>query len=139
MDMIEWITKWLGDDNHVIYGMVLWLMVAMTIDFVLGFVLAKFKEEIDFSSFKAKIGIIVKLVELVLVVYFIPVAVKFGEVGLTMYSIMLTGLILSELYSILGHIQLVDDDNNWIDVVKKFLDGTLNKRSDNNDSNSNNR
>lgn len=74
--MIEYITTWLADDNHMIYGLILWLMVAMIIDFVLGFTIAKFDKEIDFSSFKAKAGIIVKVAEMILVVYFIPVAVK---------------------------------------------------------------
>lgn len=127
--MIEYISTWLADDNHMIYGLILWLMVAMIIDFVLGFTIAKFDKEIDFSSFKAKTGIIVKVAEMILVVYFIPVAVKFGAVGITMYVTMLVGLILSEIYSILGHISTIDD-NNWTDYVKKFLDGTLNRKDD---------
>lgn len=131
--MIEYITTWLTDDNHIIYGLILWLMVAMIIDFVLGFTIAKFDKEIVFSSFKAKAGIIVKVAEMILVVYFIPVAVKFGAVGITMYVTMLVGLILSEIYSILAHISSIDDNNNWTDYIKKFLDGTLNRKDDNND------
>lgn len=127
--MIEHITTWLADDSHMIYALILWLMVAMIIDFVLGFTIAKFDKEIDFSSFKAKAGIIVKVTEMILVVYFIPVAVKFGAVGITMYVTMLVGLILSEIYSILGHISSIDD-NNWTDYIKKFLDGTLNRKDD---------
>lgn len=127
--MIDYITTWLTDDNHVIYGLILWLMVAMIIDFVLGFTIANFDKEIDFSSFKAKAGIIVKVTEMILVVYFIPVAVKFGAVGITMYVTMLVGLILSEIYSILAHISSIDD-NNWTDYIKKFLDGTLNRKDD---------
>lgn len=128
--MIEHITTWLADDNHMIYGLILWLMVAMIIDFVLGFTIAKFDKEIDFSSFKAKAGIIVKVAEMILVVYFIPVAVKFGAVGITMYVTMLVGLILTEIYSILGHISTIDDNKNWTDYIKKFLDGTLNRKDD---------
>lgn len=128
--MIEYITTWLADDNHMIYGLILWLMVAMIIDFVLGFTIAKFDKEIYFSSFKAKAGIIVKVAEMILVVYFIPVAVKFGAVGMTMYVTMLVGLILSEIYSILAHISTIDDNNNWTDYIKKFLDGTLNRKDD---------
>ncbi|HDL2610034.1 TPA: phage holin family protein [Enterococcus faecium] len=128
--MIEYITSWLTDDNHMIYGLILWLMVAMIIDFVLGFTIAKFDKEIDFSSFKAKAGIIVKVAEMILVVYFIPVSVKFGAVGITMYVTMLVGLILSEIYSILGHISTIDDNNNWTAYVKKFLDGTINRKDD---------
>ncbi|HIF1433142.1 TPA: phage holin family protein [Enterococcus faecium] len=128
--MIEYITTWLADDNHMIYGLILWIMVAMIIDFVLGFTIAKFDKEIDFSSFKAKAGIIVKVAEMILVVYFIPVALKFGAVGITMYVTMLVGLILSEIYSILCHISTIDDKNNWTDYIKKFLDGTLNRKDD---------
>ncbi|MBH1277623.1 phage holin family protein [Enterococcus faecium] len=128
--MIEHITTWLADDDHMIYGLILWLMVAMIIDFVLGFTIAKFDKEIDFSSFKAKAGILVKVAEMILVVYFIPVAVKFGAVGITMYVTMLVGLILSEIYSILGHISTIDDNSNWTDYIKKFLDGTLNRKDD---------
>lgn len=128
--MIEHITSWLADDNHVIYGLILWLMIAMIIDFVLGFTIAKFDKEIDFSSFKAKAGIIVKVAEMILVVYFIPVAVKFGAVGITMYVTMLVGLILSEIYSILAHISTIDDNKHWTDYIKKFLDGTLNRKDD---------
>lgn len=127
--MIEYITTWLTDDEHMIYSLILWLMLAMIIDFVLGFTIAKFDKEIEFSSFKVKAGVIVKVTEMILVVYFIPVAVKFGAVGITMYVTMLVGLILSEIYSILGHISDIDD-NNWIDYVKKFLDGTLNRKDD---------
>ena len=128
--MIEYITTWLADDEHMIYGLILWLMFAMSIDFVLGFTIAKFDKEIDFSSFKAKAGIIVKVAEMILVVYFIPVAVKFGAVGMTMYVTMLVGLILSEIYSILGHISTIDDNNNWTDYIKNFLYGTLNRKDD---------
>lgn len=128
--MIEHITSWLADDNHMIYGLILWLMIAMIIDFVLGFTIAKFDKEIDFSSFKAKAGIIVKVAEMILVVYFIPVAVKFGAVGITMYVTMLVGLILSEIYSILAHISTIDDNKHWTDYIKKFLDGTLNRKDD---------
>lgn len=128
--MIEYITKWLADDNHMVYGLILWLMIAMIIDFVLGFTIAKFDNKIDFTSSKARAGIIVKVAEMILVVYFIPVAAKFGAVGITMYVTMLVGLILSEIYSILGHISTIDDNNNWTDYVKKFLDGTLNRKDD---------
>lgn len=128
--MIEYITSWLADDNHMIYGLILWLMVAMIIDFVLGFTISKFDKEIEFNSFKAKAGIIVKVAEMILVVYFIPVAVKFGAVGITMYVTMLVGLILSEIYSILGHISDINDNNNWTDYVKKFLGGTLDRKED---------
>lgn len=128
--MIEYITSWLADDNHIIYGLILWLMVAMIIDFVLGFTISKFDKEIEFNSFKAKAGIIVKVAEMILVVYFIPVAVKFGAVGITMYVTMLVGLILSEIYSILGHISDINDNNNWTDYVKKFLGGTLDRKED---------
>lgn len=128
--MIEYITSWLADDNHMIYGLILWLMVAMIIDFVLGFTISKFDKKIEFNSFKAKAGIIVKVSEMILVVYFIPVAVKFGAVGITMYVTMMVGLILSEIYSILGHISDINDNNNWTDYVKKFLDGTLDRKED---------
>lgn len=128
--MIEYITTWLADDNHMVYGLILWLMIAMIIDFVLGFTIAKFDNKIDFTSSKARAGIIVKVAEMILVVYFIPVAAKFGAVGITMYVTMLVGLILSEIYSILGHISTIDDNDNWTDYVKKFLDGTLNRKDD---------
>lgn len=138
--MFEFLQNWLSNTEHLIYGLVIWLMVGMILDFALGVVIAKARTNVEFSSFKMKIGIIVKLAEILIVVYFIPIGVKFGDTGITLLTIMLTGLLLSEIYSILGHIRVVDDNTGWLTYVEDFLKGTLgkDKGDDNDNSNSGN-
>ena len=113
------------DDSKIIYILTL-LMILMMVDFVMGVLIAKFDKDITFSSFKMKIGILMKIVEILLAIIAIPFALLF-DVGLQLLYVLYIGLCGSELYSIFGHMKIVDDGDKGIDLLKKFFNGLFKK------------
>ena len=113
------------DDSKIIYILTL-LMVLMMVDFVMGVVIARLDKDIQFSSFKMKIGILIKIVEILLAIIAIPFALLF-DVGLQLLYVLYVGLCGSELYSIFGHMKIVDDGDKGIDLLEKFFNGLFRK------------
>lgn len=113
------------DDSKIIYILTL-LMVLMMVDFVMGVVIARLDKDIQFSSFKMKIGILIKIVEILLAIIAIPFALLF-DVGLQLLYVLYVGLCGSELYSIFGHMKIVDDGDKGIDLLEKFFNGLFKK------------
>jgi len=118
-------TLLLTDDSKIIYILTL-LMVLMMVDFIMGVLIAKFDKDITFSSFKMKMGILIKIVEILLAIIAIPFALLF-DVGLQLLYVLYIGLCGSELYSIFGHMKLVDDGDKGIDLLEKFFNGLFKK------------
>ena len=126
LDMITYLQALLStDDSKIIYILTL-LMILMMVDFVMGVLIAKFDKDITFSSFKMKIGILMKIVEILLAIIAIPFALLF-DVGLQLLYVLYIGLCGSELYSIFGHMKIVDDGDKGIDLLKKFFNGLFKK------------
>jgi len=113
------------DDSKIIYILTL-LMVLMMVDFVMGVVIARLDKDIQFSSFKMKIGILIKIVEILLAIIAIPFALLF-DVGLQLLYVLYVGLCGSELYSIFGHMKIVYDGDKGIDLLEKFFNGLFRK------------
>jgi toxin secretion/phage lysis holin len=125
MDMFHYMQKWLENDNtKVIYFLVL-ILIANMIDFLLGWINAKFNDKVDFSSSKAIYGIARKMVIFILCVFFIPVSLLVPyPVGIGALYVLFTGYLLSEINSILSHLKISDDDKStdkFIDFVTKIF------------------
>lgn len=124
--MINYLQSLLAtEDTKIIYILSL-LMILMIIDFIMGVVIARVDSKIKFSSFKMKIGILLKIVEILLAIIAIPFALLF-DVGLQLLYVLYIGLCGSELYSIFGHMKLVDDDDKGIDLLESFFKGLFKK------------
>lgn len=112
-------------DGKILYILTL-LMLLMIIDFIMGVCIARFDTKVKFSSFKMKIGILVKIVEVLLAIIAIPFVLLF-DMGLELLYVLYIGLCASEIYSILGHIKIVDDDNKGINLMDLFFKKLMNK------------
>ena len=116
-------------DGKILYILTL-LMVLMIIDFIMGVCIARFDPKVKFSSFKMKIGILVKIVEVLLAIIAIPFVLLF-DMGLELLYVLYIGLCASEIYSILGHVKIVDDDNKGINLLELFFKKLSNKGDNN--------
>jgi toxin secretion/phage lysis holin len=125
MDMFTWLQSWLErDDSKVIYLLSL-ILIANMIDFLLGWINAKFNGKVRFSSSKAIYGIARKLIMFILLVFFIPVSLLVPyPVGIGALYVLFFGYLFSEINSILSHLKLSEDDkstDHFIDFVKKIF------------------
>lgn len=123
--MIEWLEKWLqADDTKLIYVLIA-ILIATMIDFILGWCNAKFNKDVQFSSTVANFGIIKKIIYFILLVFFIPVALIFGHtVAIPALYILYLGYLMSELTSILNHLNIGSDDKQgkmFADFIKNLF------------------
>lgn len=128
MEMISWLRLWLEtDDTKLIYLLAL-IVIANIIDFTLGWVNARFNDEVDFASSKAIFGIARKMSLLIISVYFIPVALLVPEpIGISALFVLYTGYLLSEINSILNHLKVTDDDRTN-DMFADFVISIFNRK-----------
>ena len=125
MDMFHYMQKWLENDNtKVIYFLVL-ILCANMIDFVIGWINAKFNPKVPFSSSKAIYGIARKMVMFILCVFFVPISLLVPyPIGIASLYVLFTGYLLSEINSILSHLKMSDDDkstDHFSDFIKKLF------------------
>ena len=126
MQMIEFLRCYLESDNTKLIYFLALILGASIMDFVVGWVNAKFNPKVKFSSSKAIIGISRKLLLFALLVYSIPVALLMPKpLGISALYVMYTGYLASEINSILHHFKLADDDkivDPFIDFFKSFFE-----------------
>jgi toxin secretion/phage lysis holin len=125
MDMFQFMQRWLENDNtKVIYFLVL-ILIANMIDFLLGWINAKFNQKVSFSSSRAIYGIARKMVMFILCVFFVPVSMLVPyPVGIAALYVLFTGYLLSEINSILSHLKLSEDDKStdkFSEFIKKLF------------------
>ena len=109
--MINWLGQWLEKDDTKIMYLLALILVANILDFVIGWINAKFNKNIQFSSGKAIFGIARKMVLFIVLVYFIPVAMLIPQpLGISALYVLFIGYLVSEINSILAHFRLAEDD-----------------------------
>lgn len=119
LDMFSWLQVWLENDNSKVVYLLALILIANIIDFLLGWLNAKFNSKVKFSSSKAIYGIARKLILFILLVFFIPVSLLVPyPIGIGALYVLFIGYLLSEINSILSHLKLSDDDKS----VDKFAD-----------------
>lgn len=123
--MIDFLEHALENDNTKVVYVLTLLLVLLVFDFVIGAVMAKLNQDIEFTSFKMKIGIVTKLAEFIFAVVALPLAILVDG-GIEMLWVMYIGLCMAEGYSILGHIGVVDDGKG-VELMSIFM-GNLNKK-----------
>ena len=131
MEMINWLQYWLETDNTKIIYVLTLILVASILDFLMGWINAKFNKKVDFSSTVALFGIAKKIVYFMLLVLFIPIALLVPEpVGIAALYVLYLGYLLSELQSVLSHLNLANDDKHnqsFLDFINKILGNKGNK------------
>lgn len=126
--MISWLSNFLyTDDTKLIYLLTL-IAIANILDFTVGWVNAKFNKSVVFSSSKAIFGIARKMILIIIMVYFIPVALIIPEpIGITSLYVLFTGYLFSEINSLLSHLKMSDDDKST-DKFIDFINEIFNKK-----------
>jgi len=103
------------------------ILIANVIDFLMGWVNAKFNENVSFSSSKAIYGIARKMVMFIILVYFVPVSVLVpSPIGIGALYVLFVGYLASEINSILSHLRMSEDDKQtdlFIDFATKIFKG----------------
>lgn len=119
MEMIDWLQRWLESDNTKVVYLLAVILSASILDFLMGWINAKFNKEVQFSSTMALFGIAKKIVYFMLLVLFIPIALLVpAPIGVAALYVLYTGYLLSELQSVLSHLNLASDDKQ----NQSFLD-----------------
>jgi len=125
--MIDWLSQWLLNDNTKLLYLLTLILIANVIDFLMGWINAKFNEHVSFSSSKAIYGIARKMVMFIILVYFVPVAILVpSPIGIGALYVLFVGYLASEINSILSHLRLSDDDKQtdlFIDFATKIFKG----------------
>lgn len=127
MDMIEWLEAWLQDDSTKLIYILALIMLANIIDFTIGWINAKFNDNISFSSSKAIYGIARKMVLFIVLIMFIPFSLLMPELlGLSALYVLYIGYLVTEVNSILSHFKLAEDDKQadmFIDFISRIKGG----------------
>lgn len=125
--MIDWLSQWLLSDNTKLLYLLTLILIANVIDFLMGWVNAKFNEHVSFSSSKAIYGIARKMVMFIILVYFVPVAILVpSPIGIGALYVLFVGYLASEINSILSHLRMASDDKQtdlFIDFATKIFKG----------------
>lgn len=128
MDMIDWLQKWLATDNTKLIYLLVLILSANMIDFLLGFINAKFNKKMVFSSSTAIFGIARKMVMFMLCVFFIPVSLLVpAPIGIGALYVLFIGYLLSEINSILAHLNL-GNDNKEATLFSDFIGKIFNQK-----------
>lgn len=87
------------------------ILVSNLIDFSFGWINAKFNKNVKFESGKALYGIIKKMMYFIVLILFsiIALAIIPHEIAIPSIIALYIGYLLSEINSILSHLELTDD------------------------------
>ncbi|MGT2963843.1 phage holin family protein [Streptococcus acidominimus] len=112
-----------SQDGKIFYILGL-IACAMIIDFFTGAIAAKINPDIDFVSKIGINGILRKLCSMIVMIFFVPVAILLpSETGIALLYVMYLGYLLFELTSILENLKKMGLEvrlfKDFLDVFKK--------------------
>ena len=131
MDMITFLNGLTQTDDQYILALLATILIASTIDFLFGWVNARFNGNVVFQSGVALYGIIKKMMYFVTLVLFMIIAfliIPENVATAAIYTLFI-GYLLSEANSILSHLGLTDDGKKG-EVFKDFLERIINKEEE---------
>lgn len=127
MDIIEWLESFLQSDSTKLIYILTLILIMNTIDFIIGWLKARFNPEITFSSSRAVYGIARKIILFILLIVFIPFSLLIPrELGISALYILYLGYLGTEVSSVLNHLGLNIDNKDGIfyDFLDKIFKGT---------------
>jgi toxin secretion/phage lysis holin len=126
VNYLELLSNWMNQPHYLLLILIVVYFLSGTIDFLIGTVNAAYTKEIAFSSRKAQLGIIRKLVTLAVMILVVPLALMLPlDVGIYSLTILYVGIVGSEIYSILGHVGIVKDGNKHENLVGRLFSGLI--------------
>ena len=99
------------------------ILVSNIIDWSFGWINARFNNKVDFSSNIALYGIIKKMMYFLVLILFSIVALAIipVEIAITAITMLYIGYLLSEIHSILSHLELTDDGKQG-ELFRTFIE-----------------
>lgn len=128
MDMVTFLNGLTHNDDKYILALLVTILIASTIDFLFGWVNARFNNNVVFESGVALYGIIKKMMYFITLVFFMIVAFLTIPVNIATAAVytLFIGYLLSEANSILSHLGLTDDGKKgeiFRDFIEKIVKG----------------
>lgn len=129
MQITSWISSLSETDDTFIVALLSIILIVSTIDFLFGWINAKFNENVKFESGVALYGIMKKMMYFVVLVIFmiiafllIPDKIAFGSLS-TLYI----GYLMSEINSVLSHLELTEDGKRG-ELFRTFIERLIAKK-----------
>ena len=120
-DIVGYLQNLIESEVGKLYYIIFLYIILSIFDFIIGTYRAKTDNATEFTSFKLKSGIAYKIILIILIILFLFVAVLFKDVGIPAYFVLIIGLIFSEIYSILGHLD-INKDSKAGKFIIEFLE-----------------
>ncbi len=127
MDMIAWLEGLTQVEGiRLIIALIAVIIVASTTDFSFGWINARFNKNVKFESGIALYGIIKKMMYFIVLVLFMVVAFLLvpEAVALPAITVLFVGYLVSEINSILSHLELTEDGKKG-ELFRTFLSRIL--------------
>lgn len=125
MEMITWLQGFLETRDSFATFLLTLILIASTIDFLFGWINARFNKNVAFKSGIALYGIIKKIMYFIVLVFFIPASVLVPEsVGIPALFALYVGYLISEINSILSHLELTEDGKKG-ELFRAFMSRLL--------------
>ena len=131
MDMVTFLKNLTQTDDQYILALLVTILIASTIDFLFGWLNARFNSSVVFESGVALYGIIKKMMYFITLVFFMVVAfltIPENVANAAVYTLFI-GYLLSEANSILSHLGLTDDGKKG-EIFRDFLERIINKEEE---------
>ena len=131
MDMVTFLNGLTHNDDRYILALLVTILIASTIDFLFGWVNARFNNNVVFESGVALYGIIKKMMYFITLVFFMIVAFLTIPVNIATAAVytLYIGYLLSESNSILSHLGLTDDGKKG-ELFRDFIEKIINQEKE---------
>lgn len=133
--MIKFLNDLTQSDDIFIIALLGTILIASTIDFLFGWLNARFNGNVEFQSGAALYGIIKKMMYFVTLAFFMVVAFLIvpDRVAMAAVYTLYVGYLLSELNSIMSHLGLTEDGKKgelFRDFVERLFEDITNKEEE---------
>lgn len=129
-DYLSLLGNWMDQPHYMLIILIALYFIAAMLDFLLGIANVVYTDKIKFSSKTAQFGIIRKIGIMAVMIVVVPLALMFPmDIAVYSLTILYTGIVVTEIYSVLAHLGIVKDGNKHRNVVgvvfTEFLDRLL--------------
>lgn len=126
VNYLEILSNLLKEPHYLLIILIMVYFTAGTIDFLLGTFNAAYNVDVQFSSTKAQLGIVRKLVTLAVMILIVPLVMLLPyDVAIYSLTILYVGIATSEVYSILGHVGIVQDGGKHKNLVGTLFENIM--------------
>lgn len=118
VNYLEVLSGWMEQPHYVLVILITTYLIAASVDFVIGSFNAAYTEGVTFSTRKAQLGIVRKLVTMAVMILVVPLALLLPmDTGTYLLTILYLGIVATEIYSILAHIGIVKDGDKHKNLI----------------------